>query len=60
MRNKYEILSDNVICMAMKKQSMEATKINGFPLWALIVLLGSVISMIIYACIKYWRHRQNE
>ena len=43
--------------MAQKKQSMENTKMNGFPLWALIVLIGGVISMIVYAVIKMRRKK---
>jgi len=30
---------------------------NGFPLWALIVLIGGVISMIVYAVIKMRRKK---
>jgi len=46
--------------MTQKQQAVSSVKVNGFPLWSLIVLIGGVVSTIIYFCIKHWRKKQNE
>ncbi len=46
--------------MAQKKQVAGTVKINGFPLWTLVVAVAGVVALVTRTLYKSWRKRQNE